>query len=165
MREKLVVSAARLLAEVPPGVQSGGGWRQVHTHLRRCTRSRRAPVSPPQPPPTHRRRLLPTRASSPCPCPTPLPLRPSALLLAETTHAAVALEQRLQLLPPRASLPSALGLAVSTHAPRTCTLSSPRIRCCEKTVGFTSLLALRTDDSPELTLSRTTTGTRAAPGH
>jgi hypothetical protein len=33
----------------------------------------------------------------------------------------------------------------------------------EKTVGLTSLLALRTDDSPELTLPCTTTGTRAAP--
>jgi hypothetical protein len=72
-----------------------------------CTRS----VSPP----TRQRRLLPTRAasalptraSSPCPCPTPL-LRLSALPLAVTTHAAVAVkdavEQRLKRLPPRTPL-------------------------------------------------------------
>jgi hypothetical protein len=86
-----------------------------------CTRS----VSPP----TRQRRLLPTRAasalptraSSPCPCPTPLLLRLSALPLAVTTHAAVAvkdaLEQRLQRLPPRTPLPSALGLAAVKPRP------------------------------------------------
>ena len=114
-------------------VEAGGG--RVHTHLCRCTRSRRAPVSPP----TRHRRLLPTRAasapptraSSPCPCPTPLLLCLSALPLAVTTHAAVAakvaVEQRLQRLPPRSPLPSALGLAAVKPRPPHA-LSSPRIR-------------------------------------
>ena len=111
-------------------VEAGGG--RVHTHLCRCTRSRRAPVSPP----TRHRRLLPTRAasapptraSSPCPCPTPLLLCLSALPLAVTTHAAVAakvaVEQRLQRLPPRSPLPSALGLAAVKPRPPHA-LSSP----------------------------------------
>ena len=150
-------------------VEAGGG--RVHTHLCRCTRSRRAPVSPP----TRHRRLLPTRAasapptraSSPCPCPTPLLLCLSALPLAVTTHAAVAakvaVEQRLQRLPPRSPLPSALGLAAVKPRPPHA-LSSPRIRCAVRnpSLGLTSLLALRTHYSPELTLP-CTTGTRAAP--
>ena len=111
-------------------VEAGGGTPVPYT----CTRS----VSP-----TRQRRLLPTRAasalptraSSPCPCPTPLLLCLSALPLAVTTHAAVAakdaLEQRLQRLPPRTSLPSALGLAAVKPRPPHA-LSSPRTRCCEK---------------------------------
>jgi hypothetical protein len=106
-------------------VEAGGG--RVHTHLCRRTRSRRAPVSPPtrqrRQLPTHAASAPPTRASSPCPCPTPLVLCLSALPLAVTTHAAVAakvaVEQRLQRLPPCTSLPSALGLAAVKPSPRT----------------------------------------------
>jgi hypothetical protein len=47
-------------------------------------------------------------------------------------------EQRPQRLPPRASLPSALGLAAVKPRPPHA-LSLMRIRCCEKTVGLTSL--------------------------
>ena len=98
-------------------VEAGGGTPVPYT----CTRS----VSPL----TRQRRLLPTRAasalptraSSPCPCPTPLLLRLPALPLAVTTHAAVAakvaVEQRLQRLPPRTPLPSALGLAAVKPRP------------------------------------------------
>jgi hypothetical protein len=145
----------RVARSVPPHVclrrfrvEAGGG--RVHTHLCRRTRSRRAPVSPP----TRHRRLLPTRAasapptraSSPCPCPTPLLLCLSALPLAVTTHAAVAakvaVEQRLQRLPPRSPLPSALGLAAVKPRPPHA-LSSPRIRCAVRhpSLGLTSLLA------------------------
>ena len=111
-------------------VEAGGGTPVPYT----CTRSRRAPVSPP----TRHRRLLPTRAasalptrsSSPCPCPTPLLLRLSALPLAVTTHAAVAakvaVEQRLQRLPPRTPHPSTLGLAAVKPRPPPHTLSARR---------------------------------------
>jgi hypothetical protein len=142
----------RVARSVPPhgGATWGSQWRRVEagcTHAPvppyTCTRSRRAPVSPPtrhrRQHPTRAASALPARASSPCPCPTPLLLCLSALPLAVTRHAAVAakvaVEQRLQRLPPRASLPSTLGLAaVKPRPPHT--LSSPRTRCCEKHRGL-----------------------------
>ena len=141
----------------------------MHTHLCRCTRSRRAPVSPPP----RQRRLLPTRAasapptraSSPCPCPTPLLLCLSALPLAVTTHAAVAakvaVEQRLQRFPPRSPLPSALGLAAVKPRPPHA-LSSPRIRCAVRNPSRLDPPRVANTRLTELTLP-CTTGTRAAP--